>query len=400
MGNDELLKYAVENGIINLSQIEEQIEMNKRKELLEKHPYKIWEGKDGKWYTYLPDERRGRILKKKKSKKTIEDDIVEYWRQQMDNPTVKDIYDEWITGKMQREEISKSTKDRYDRQYQECMSVFGKRRIKSITELDIEDFILSIIHEKSLTSKGYSNLRTIIYGVFRRARKKKLVDYNITEVISDIEISKKMFRKSVKPDSLLVFSEDETNRIIDYILKTKPDVIGLGILLLFKTGLRPGELVALKKEDVTDKSVSVKRTEVRYKDENGKEIYEVRDFPKTEAGIRNVIIPKSQAWIIKKILDVNSNSEYLFNRNGERLRTYHFRRRLDTICRNLNIESKSLNKIRKTYGTILIDNNIQDSIIISQMGHTDISTTKQYYYKDRNSIEKKISVIDNIAELG
>lgn len=394
------MKYAVENGIINLSQIEEQIEMNKRKELLEKHPYKIWEGKDGKWYTYLPDERRGRILKKKKSKKTIEDDIVEYWRQQMDNPTVKDIYDEWITGKMQREEISKSTKDRYDRQYQECMSVFGKRRIKSITELDIEDFILSIIHEKSLTSKGYSNLRTIIYGVFRRARKKKLVDYNITEVISDIEISKKMFRKSVKPDSLLVFSEDETNRIIDYILKTKPDVIGLGILLLFKTGLRPGELVALKKEDVTDKSVSVKRTEVRYKDENGKEIYEVRDFPKTEAGIRNVIIPKSQAWIIKKILDVNSNSEYLFNRNGERLRTYHFRRRLDTICRNLNIESKSLNKIRKTYGTILIDNNIQDSIIISQMGHTDISTTKQYYYKDRNSIEKKISVIDNIAELG
>ena len=394
------MKYAVENGIINLSQIEEQIEMNKRKELLEKHPYKIWEGKDGKWYTYLPDERRGRILKKKKSKKTIEDDIVEYWRQQMDNPTVKDIYDEWITGKMQREEISKSTKDRYDRQYQECMNVFGKIRIKSITELDIEDFILSIIHEKSLTSKGYSNLRTIIYGVFRRARKKKLVDYNITEVISDIEISKKMFRKSVKPDSLLVFSEDETNRIIDYILKTKPDVIGLGILLLFKTGLRPGELVALKKEDVTDKSVSVKRTEVRYKDENGKEIYEVRDFPKTEAGIRNVIIPKSQAWIIKKILDVNSNSEYLFNRNGERLRTYHFRRRLDTICRNLNIESKSLNKIRKTYGTILIDNNIQDSIIISQMGHTDISTTKQYYYKDRNSIEKKISVIDNIAELG
>ena len=400
MDEGELLKYAVENGMINLSHIEEQVEMGKRKELLEKHPYSVWHGKDGKWYTYIPDTENRRKLVKRVSKESLEDFIIEYWRQQMENPTVKDIYDEWITGKLQREEIAKSTKDRYDRQYQECMSTFGKRRIKSITELDIEDFILSIIHDKSLTSKGYSNLRTIIYGVFKRAKKKKLIDYNITEVISDIEISKKMFRKFVKPDSLLVFNEDETNRIIEFILKTKPDVIGLGILLLFKTGLRPGELVALKKEDVTDKSISVKRTEVRYKGENGQEIYEVRDFPKTEAGIRNVIIPKSQAWIIQKLLDINSNSEYLFDRNGERLKTYHFRRRLDTICRNLNIASKSLNKIRKTYGTILIDNNIQDSIIISQMGHTDISTTKQYYYKDRNSIEKKISVIDNIAELG
>lgn len=400
MEEQELLKYALEHGMIDMSYVQDHVEMEKRKELLEKHPYSVWQGKDGKWYTYLPDEKRGRILKKKKSKKTIEDDIVEYWRQQIDNPTVKDIYDEWIAGKLQREEITKSTKDRYDRQYQECMSVFGKRRIKSVNELDIEDFILSIIHNKALTSKGYSNLRTIIYGVFKRARKKKLVDYNIIEVISDIEISKKLFRKSVKPDSLLVFNEDETNRITEYILKTKPDVIGLGILLLFKTGLRPGELVALKKEDVTEKSISVKRTEVRYKGENGQEVYEVRDFPKTEAGIRNVIIPKSQAWIIQKLLDINSGSEYLFDRKGERLRTYHFRRRLDTICRNLNITSKSLNKIRKTYGTILIDNNIQDSIIISQMGHTDISTTKQYYYKDRNSIAKKISVIDNIAELG
>ena len=51
--NDELLKYAVENGMIDLLYVQEQIEMNKRKELLEKHPYKIYQGKDGKWHTYV-----------------------------------------------------------------------------------------------------------------------------------------------------------------------------------------------------------------------------------------------------------------------------------------------------------------------------------------------------------
>ena len=36
----ELLQYAVENGMIDMSYVQEQIEMNKRKELLEKHPHK------------------------------------------------------------------------------------------------------------------------------------------------------------------------------------------------------------------------------------------------------------------------------------------------------------------------------------------------------------------------
>ena len=48
---DDLLKYAVEHGMIDVSYVQEQIEMNKRKELLDKHPYKIWHGTDGNWHT-------------------------------------------------------------------------------------------------------------------------------------------------------------------------------------------------------------------------------------------------------------------------------------------------------------------------------------------------------------
>ena len=47
MEESELLKYAIENGMIDISYVQEQIEMSKRKELLEKHPYKIWQGADG-----------------------------------------------------------------------------------------------------------------------------------------------------------------------------------------------------------------------------------------------------------------------------------------------------------------------------------------------------------------
>ena len=83
--DNELLKYAVDNGMINLSYVQEQIEMNKRTELLKKHPYKIWEGKDGKWRTYLPDEEKGRILKKRSTENAIKDMIVEYYLQEAKN---------------------------------------------------------------------------------------------------------------------------------------------------------------------------------------------------------------------------------------------------------------------------------------------------------------------------
>lgn len=65
------LNYLIDNGIIDLPNIQSIIEMKKRQELLNNHPYKIWEGSNGKWYTYLPDEKKGRILKKKSTKSCL-----------------------------------------------------------------------------------------------------------------------------------------------------------------------------------------------------------------------------------------------------------------------------------------------------------------------------------------
>lgn len=280
--------------------------LNKRKELIEKHPYSIWKGKEGLWHTYLPDTEKKRIHKRSSTRQGIEDIVADYWKEQMENPTVKDIYEQWITGKLSREEISVATKNRYDRKFSECMEVFGRRKIKSVSEYEIEDFILNIIHEKNLTAKGYSNLRTLIYGIFKLAKKKK------------------------------------------YIISSQLDLINLGLLLAFKTGVRPGELAALQKEDLLDRSVDVHRTEIHYQNEDGENVYEARDFPKTEAGIRTVLIPKQALWIVKEIKRQNPFGEYVFMKNGKRIRTYSFTWRLKSICQKLDIPVRSLNKIRKT----------------------------------------------------
>lgn len=390
---DELLKYAIENGMLDLSYVQEKIEMNKRKELLEKHPYKIWEGKNGKWYTYIPNEEKGRVQKERTSKAAIENLIVEFWKEKLENPTIEEVFEEWLLKKLEHGEISKSTRDRYKRQYEESFSEFGKNKIKEVDECDIEDFLLRTLHEKKMTSKGFSNLRTLIFGIFKYAKKKKYIKYSITQIVGDIEVSKKNFRKNIKSDEEIVFMEDELPKVIEY-LEENPDILNIGILVLFKSGLRIGELAALKCEDVSENVIHVKRTEICYKEGHDTH-FVVRDFPKTEAGIRDVVFPKKYEKYLEKAKEISSG-EYLFEISGNRIKTYQFRQRLKTVCKNVNVIRKSPHKIRKTYASILIDSGVSESVIVSQMGHTDIKTTKDFYYKNRKTQAEKKEVINSL----
>lgn len=394
----EILQYAIDNDMIDSVFIQEQIKMQRNEELLSKHPYKIWEGKDGKWYSYFPDKEKGRVLKKRNTEELIKDEIIAFWKKQESNPTISDIYSEWINGKVQREEITKATRDRYNRQYEQCFLDFGKHKIKSISEYDIEEFVLDTIYNCKLTQKGFSNLRTLILGIFKLARRKRLVSFSISELMNDMDISKKLFRRNVKSDDEQVFTTDELPKVLDY-LKENPDIVNLGIFLLFKTGLRIGELAALKKTDITQNIIHISKTEIHYNDGAGNVIYEVRDSPKTEAGIRDVVVPDSGLRILNRIRLLNPFGEYLFERRGKRIRTYVFRERLRNICRKLDITMKSPHKIRKTYGSILIDNNVQESLVINQMGHTDIKTTKKHYYRNRMNYTEKKNIINHVADL-
>ena len=111
----DMLNYAVQNGIIDLSYVQDMIKMKRRKEVLEKHPYAIYQGKDKKWYTHIPDidRKEKRKLIKRSNKEEIEQAIIDYWKEKEENPTVKEVFNEWLDKRLKREEISKSTFDRY-----------------------------------------------------------------------------------------------------------------------------------------------------------------------------------------------------------------------------------------------------------------------------------------------
>ena len=95
---DRDLQYALNNGIINTASIQSIVDMSRRKQLLSRHPYKIWEGTDGKWHTYLPDEKIGRVSRKRNSEEEFVVGGVEYWKTVEENPTIKELFKKWNDG--------------------------------------------------------------------------------------------------------------------------------------------------------------------------------------------------------------------------------------------------------------------------------------------------------------
>lgn len=391
------MNYAIDNGMIDMSYIQEKINMSKRKELLNKHPYKIWEGKDGKWYTYIPDQEKGRILKKRINKENLEEDIIKYLKAELDNPTISEVFEEWNNRRLELKKISKSTHLRNQQIFNRHYNEFGNQKIKSVEQEDFEEFLEEQIPQYDLTAKAFSNLKTVTRGFLKRAKKRKLVNFNIEELFQDLDTSDLNFKKIIKEDYEEVFSEEEMPVMMDYIEKN-PDMMNIGIILMFLTGARIGEVVSLKHDDFDNNTFKIRRTETRYLDDDGNYVNEIKEFPKSQAGVRIAIIPEDYSWVTKKIKSLNPFGEYVFVKNGKRISTQAMRMRLKRLCAKLNIYHKSPHKIRKTYGTILLDNHVDNKLIMGQMGHTDIICTENHYHRNRKSVEAKSKILSNIPE--
>ncbi|MCI8718416.1 MAG: hypothetical protein HFH64_09685 [Lachnospiraceae bacterium] len=110
-----LLNYAISQGIINLDDVRNSMKEREKQRLLSKHKYKIFQGKDGRWRTTLPDEDKkdGRKLIVKKSYESLIKVVIEYYATQEDNNinkeyfnTLRKLYPKWISYKEKHTESS------------------------------------------------------------------------------------------------------------------------------------------------------------------------------------------------------------------------------------------------------------------------------------------------------
>lgn len=394
---DDVLQYAVDHGMIDVSSIRKTIELDKRKEILKRYlasdKGKIWQAKNGRWYAYLYVEGK-RKTPSRQTKAEIENYVIDALKEQDENPTIKEVFDEWNERRLELQKISRSTFDKNVLTFKRHYSGIEHRKLHYMQPEEIEDFLERQIPKFNLTAKGFSNLKCITKGFLTRAKKRGIISWNVAYMLSELDVSEADFKKTVEEDEKQVFDEEETEKIVRY-MRENFDTLNAGLLLLFASGLRVGELATLKPEDIDIDYVNVRRTETHYL-ENGKNIYSVKDFPKSRAGWRTVVISSEWEWLMRKLKLLNPWGQYLFESKGQRITIRGFSSRLRRVCKRCGIVPKSPHKIRKTYGTILLDANIDNNLIMQQMGHTDILTTEKHYHRNRKTIEAKKKILNAV----
>ena len=207
------LKLALDSGMIDIAAIQEQMAMADTKKYLKEHKFKIYQGKDGKWNTYLPDnsDKHKRKLVRKNTKEEVEREVVQFYKTKELEPTVAEIFGQWVRLKLEYGEIVKQTYDRYEFVFNQYFVGYGlaDKKIKYVDEVMLEDFIRRTIHDYELTVKGWSNLRIVIRGIFKYAKKLKYTTLSISQFVGDLELSRNIFRGKAKLDSDEVFTEKE-----------------------------------------------------------------------------------------------------------------------------------------------------------------------------------------------
>ena len=385
--------------IIPIESIEDMIRMREKQLYLQRHDYKVWQGKSGKWFTYISEGGKRKLVKRNEQS-GIEQYLYEFYKEKEENPTIEKIFYEWLHNKLDTSEITKPTRDHYICDFNRWIANtdFSKHKIKTITEEDIDILIRSIISERQITAKQFSAIRTVLNGIFKYAKRKKYTSISISTYFKDLDISKRAFRSTPLQLEGAIFRTDEIKLLLDW-LYSHPTIENLGIIFAFETGVRVGELSAVKFSDVKGDVLHIQRQEIMYKsDEVGKAINEVVEYTKTEAGNRYIYLPKNSVNLLTCMRWTNKDSDFMMYKNGHRINKRMFHEYITKACKGCGIPPRSMHKIRRTYATLLIDNDVDDSLVMSQLGHTSIDTTRKYYYYANKDNESKRKQIQNAID--
>ena len=412
-----MLNFALESGMIDLGTIQMQIEMNERKKYLEMHKYKIWQSEaDKKWRTHLPDDEKGRKLVKRSTKESIEKEIIKYYKSievkvetANKNITLRQIFPEWIAFKSIHTEstsyIKKITADW--KKYYSWQTEFINKPLRKMTKLELDEWAHWMIKKYNMTKKEYYNMSIILRQSLDYAVEKGSIE---TNELQRVKINTKMFRHTKKKaGETQVYSEREEERLINDMVRRfnrhPENTAPLAVMFMFETGLRIGEVCALKFEDVSNGYISIQRQEVReyefVDDFNMRfKCFRVADYAKTEDGYRDVYLTESARKILYVCKMINERygydkrDDYIFHSNGKRTNHYSIQAMIKRGCEYIDMMVKSAHKIRKTYISTLIDSGLNIDEIRRTVGHSDERTTYGNYCYNRKTQKQTEDIIE------
>lgn len=226
--------------------------------------------------------------------------------------------------------------------------------------------------KKKLSGRALSDSVTkSIYCVLNRILRYSAGTY--AGVLPDIKKpSTETNRKAVE-----VFTRTEQASLLSAIYN-KTDSFKLALLLCLFTGLRLGELCALKWSDINfeSKTLSVKRTVQRlYVEERGTKTALVESEPKSIRSKREIPLQNSMTALLFGFMN---DKEYVFGGDKPlepRTLQNHYKR----ILTEAEVPYKNFHALRHTYATNCMEEGADIKSVSEMLGHANIQITLNYY---------------------
>lgn len=284
-----------------------------------------------------------------------------------------------------------------------AINKFGNVPIQKITKQDYQSFIDELSSIKKLSKNYISIIHSSASLVFKYAQNMNIIKDIPTEniklprekkTIEDIEndsIHDKFLEKSELEDFLLMAK----NKGLDNDLLT--------FTTLAYTGLRVGELLALKWSDIDFNNHTLRVSKTYYNPKNKLSDYELLT-PKTDKSIRTITIDEivvnllldhkqKQNEMKKKNAPFYKDENFIFTNNqGYPRLVRHVGYRMERLLKMTKIKKEvTPHSFRHTHTSLLIEANVHIKEIQERLGHSDINTTMDIYAHMTKDIKKDAS---------
>ena len=189
-----------------------------------------------------------------------------------------------------------------------------------------------------------------------------------------------------------VMNISDQKKLMNY-LKGNFSFLNLGLSICLSTGLRIGEICALKWKDIDTSSgvIRINKTIQRiYVKEAGHSHTEIIiGPPKTSNSKREIPLTKDLMAIVKTLKKVVPDSNYVISNSSKPIEPRLYRIHLQKITDSLGIPRMKFHTLRHSFATRCIESNCDYKTVSVLLGHSSINTTLNLYVHPNLEQKKK-----------
>lgn len=376
----------------------------------------IYKRKDGRWcaayYDDAPCPKRhfvyggtqAEVKRKLKEKKESPDTTVDL--ADTGNKTSYTL-EEWIVFYLEnykKNEVKETTLSSYFVIYRKHIkgTVLGRTKLKRISVNQLQSYYNSK-NADGYNAKTVKHIHILINSALNKAVQIRLISENVNKLV----ILPKRQTYEAK-----VLSTEEVNRILD---ETREEKLYPIIVLIIHTGLRKGEAMALKWENIDFKEKELRvegslcRVDVGTK-EDGRIIhgYKIlspktakskRTIPLTDIAFDALKLQQERQMKMKEYYkDIYNDEGFVFARyDGRYLNQRGFMDEYHAFLEKYNIPNIRFHDLRHTFASLLLEAGESPKVIQELLGHSSITTTMDIYAHITK--KGKIKAVNKLNEL-